>query len=156
MKDNIGLGKIRISFGGSKSFSISQIGNIFSIIEDIYNCFSKQIFETTDFILIINNIKQELAAFDVIASTKDDKPIKYSTFEEITMCVLFSIYSTTFENNLEIIDTKAKSIHTNVFKLFCVCLIVSFMFAFKDLTFGFGILFPCSRAVKGKRIYSAW
>lgn len=118
MNDNIGLGKIRISFGGSKSFSISQIGNVFSIIEDIYNCFSKQIFETTDFILIINNIKQELAAFDVIASTKDDKPIKYSTFEEITMCVLFSIYSTTFENNLEIIDTKAKSIHTNVFKLF--------------------------------------
>lgn len=118
MKDNIGLGKIRISFGGSKAFSIKQVGNIFSIIEDIYNSFSKQIFETGDFILIINNVKQELAAFDIIASTNDDKPIKYSVFEEITMCVLYSIYSTTFENNLEVIDTRAKSLHANVFELF--------------------------------------
>lgn len=118
MKDNIGLGKIRISFGGSKAFSIRQIGNIFSSIESIYNSFSKQIFESDDFILLINNVKQELAAFDIIASTNDDKPVKYSTFEEITMCVLFSIYSATFENNLEIIDKSAKSIHANVFNLF--------------------------------------
>ncbi|MGD9581372.1 MAG: pentapeptide repeat-containing protein [Vampirovibrionia bacterium] len=118
MNDNLGLSKIRISFGGSKAFSISQIGHIFSAIENIYCCFSKQIFETEDFMLIIHNVKEELAAFDIIATTKDDKPIKYSSFEEITMCALFSIYSATFENNLEIIDAKTKPIHLNVFELF--------------------------------------
>ncbi|MEW5821607.1 MAG: pentapeptide repeat-containing protein [Cyanobacteriota bacterium] len=117
MTHNLALGNIRIIFQGDKPFSIGQIGTIFNFIENIYTRFSDQIFESQDLCLIINNVKNEIAAFDLVASTKDNKPIKFSDFEELTMCVLYSIYSSTFEHNLEIYDKKAESIYNNVFNL---------------------------------------
>lgn len=114
MIENIGPGNLRVAFQGEKPFSISETGKIFTLIEEIYVKFSKQIFENDDFCLHINSIKPELAAFDLISSTIDCKPVKHRDFEEITICFLYSFYSSSMENDLELFDENSKNIHNSV------------------------------------------
>lgn len=117
MIENIGPGIIRVAFKGEKPFNLSEIGMVFTLIEEIYVKFSKQIFESDNFCLLINNVKPELAAFDLVSSTIDCKPIKHSDFEEITICFLYSFYSSGLEQDLELFDESAQTIHNSVTRL---------------------------------------
>lgn len=113
MIENLSLGNIRIVLKGEKAFSISQIGNIFILIEKIYKKFSKNLLEETNLSLTIKNFELKQGAFDLVILNSDNYPIKYTDFEELTLCVLYSIYSSTFENTLEAIDEQAKAIQSD-------------------------------------------
>jgi len=117
MSENLGLKNLMIAFRGEKPFTLTQIGQVFTTLEKIFLKFSDQIFESTDFCLLIDNFNNKLTFIELIASTKDNKPIKYSNFEELTMCVLYSLYSATFKDGFEAIDSRSISIHKNVFTL---------------------------------------
>ena len=117
MNQKLNPGLIRVVFNAKTPFTITQIGNFFILIEKIYSQFSKQIFENTDFCLLINTISNELSAFDLVASTNDYKPIKFSDFEELTMCVLYSIYSSSLEKELDFIDEHSKSTYDSVLEI---------------------------------------
>lgn len=117
MTENKSPGKVSIIFSGEKPFTLSQIGKVFTLLENIYIQFSEQVFETKNICLLLNNVQNNLGAFEIIAQTSELKSIKHSDFEELTMCVLYSIYSATFENGLEVIDKRAIAIHNIVFQL---------------------------------------
>jgi uncharacterized protein YjbI with pentapeptide repeats len=114
---NIALGNIRVVFEGEMPFSITQIGNIFILLEKLYKEFASYILEESNFSVVINNINSDKISFELMPVPQQESLLKFSDFQEIILCLLYSIYSSTRENVLETLDTQAKEIQAEVLDL---------------------------------------
>jgi uncharacterized protein YjbI with pentapeptide repeats len=117
---NLTLGNVRVIFNGERPFTISSMGKIFILLESLYRQFASYILEDDAFSIYIDNIGIERASFDLIPVAKNDTPVKFNDFQEIILCLLYSIYSSTKENVLEAIDSQAKEIQSEVQELFSI------------------------------------